>query len=80
MKSRHNILQEITLGMCIRYTPPVISENIEYTQDKHEERGRPFGFEANRNHYARSKTNDGHKNSNNAPFALKDEAKEEEDQ
>lgn len=66
--------------MCIRHGPPIVGKNIEYAQYEHKERGRPFCFEANCDHYARRKTDDWHKYPNDAPFALKNEAQEEEDQ
>jgi hypothetical protein len=39
--------------MCIGHIPPIVRKNIEYTQYEHKEGGRPFGFEANCDHYAR---------------------------
>jgi len=66
--------------MCIRHSPPVVGKDIEDAQHEHKEGGRPFGFKADCDHYACGKTNDRHKYPNNAPFALQNEAQEEEDQ
>ena len=67
--------------MVVRlYAPPVVRENVEDAQNNDKERGGPFGLEANRNHGASDKTNQGNQQTDEIPLTLKDEAKEEEDQ
>ena len=62
------------------YRPPVVREHVEATQYEDEEDGGPFGLETDGNHSAGDKTNDGDENTRNAPFTLKDESEEKEDE
>lgn len=61
-------------------SPPIVGENVENAQHHNKECGRPLGLETNGNHDTSGKTNDRNKNAHEAPFALKNEAKEKEDQ
>lgn len=60
--------------------PPVVGENVENTQNYYEERSRPLGLEANSNHDTGSETDNGNENTDEAPFTLDNEPKEEEDE
>jgi hypothetical protein len=59
--------------------PPIVDENIEYTQDENEERRGPLGLEANSNHRAGGETNQRDKRTSNAPLATECETNEKED-
>ena len=74
------VFQEVALGVRRVDGPEVVCDNIEYAEDEHEERSGPLGFEANRDHDAGSKTDNGDKDAPNAPGALDNETKEKEDQ
>lgn len=77
-EGRRDALQEIALRVRRVDRPEVVREDVEDAEDEHEERRGPLGFEAYRNHDARSKTNDGDEDSRDGPFALQDEADEKE--
>jgi hypothetical protein len=62
------------------YTPPVVGEHVEHTQDKDEESGRPFGLEADSNHPACTQTDNRHEHSSDAPLSLNDKSQKEEDE
>ena len=66
--------------MCGMHGPPVVGKYIEDTQDNDEECSGPLGLEADGNHDASGKTNDRDKDTDDVPFALKNEAKEEENE
>lgn len=59
-------------------SPPVVGKYVKNAQHQHQECSRPLGLEANGNHGASGKTEKGDKDTHEAPFALKNEAKEEE--
>ena len=66
--------------MCGMHGPPVVGKYIEDTQDNDEECSWPLGLEADGNHDASGETNDRDKDTDDVPFALKNEAKEEENE
>lgn len=59
-------------------TPPVVCEYIEYAENENEESSRPFCFESHGDHDTCCKAEYGDEYTNNRPFALNDEAEEEE--
>lgn len=61
------------------HTPPVVRKDVECAQYKHEENGRPFGFEANGYHSASGEAKNGDKETGDGPLTLKNESEEEED-
>ena len=64
--------------MCAVHAPPVVDEDVEYTQNNDQEGGRPFCLEANCYHGARGKTNEGYDEASYAPFALNHVPEEKE--
>ena len=60
--------------------PPVVSKDVEDAENEDEEGGRPLGLEANSDHSASAETKDRDENTHEAPLALEDEAKEQEDE
>jgi len=61
------------------HTPPIVGEHIKYAQHEDQKGSGPFGFEANSNHNASTKSKDGNEYATDTPFTLKDKAKEQED-
>jgi len=74
------VFQEIPLRMLGWYTPPVVGESIENTENDNEEGCGPFGFETDGHHGAGGKSEDGDEQPGNGPFTLNDESEEEEDE
>ena len=62
------------------YRPPVVDQDVENTENNHEDNGAPLGLESNDNHHARHKSEDAHENPPEAPRAGKDEPDEQENQ
>lgn len=58
------------------YTPPVVGEDVECAQNKDEEGGGPLCFETDGDHDTGGETENGNKDTGDAPFALNDESKE----
>lgn len=64
--------------MCAIYTPPIVGEDIEDTQHHDQKGSGPLGFEADSDHDACGKTEKRDEYTTYAPFALKNEPKEQE--
>lgn len=64
--------------MCTVHAPPVIDKNIEDTQGNDQEGSGPFGLEPDGHHSARGKTDQGHDDASDAPFALNHIPKKQE--
>lgn len=62
------------------YTPPVVGKDVEDTQHDDQEGSGPLGLEADSDHDACGKTEKRDEYTTYAPFALKDESNEQEDE
>lgn len=62
------------------HAPPVVGEYVEDAEDDDEEYSGPFGFEADGDHSACAESEDGDEYAADGPLALKDEAKEQENE
>lgn len=60
------------------YTPPIVGEDVENTQQDDQEGSGPLGLEADSDHDACSKTEKRDKYTTYAPFSLKDEPNKQE--
>jgi hypothetical protein len=59
-------------------TPPIVGKGVENAQNDDKESGRPFSFETNGDHTARSQTEDRDEEAGDTPLSLDNEAKEQE--
>lgn len=71
-------LEEIALWMGRMYAPPIIDEDIEGRKDDDKERGGPLGLEADSDHAASAEADQRHYDTNEIPFSLEHDTKEEE--
>lgn len=62
------------------YSPEVVHQNVEDTQDKNQERSAEFGLETNDDHDASNQADKGHTDSPHRPFAAENKPNEKEDQ
>ena len=66
--------------MCRVHSPEVVDDDIEDAENQHEKGCRPLGLEADGNHDAGGKTNNGDEKPCNAPLSTEDETDEQEDE
>jgi hypothetical protein len=64
----------------VAYSPEVVDQNVEDTQDENKQRRAPLGLESNHNHDTCDQTNDGDHHSPDGPLSAEHEADEEEDE
>jgi hypothetical protein len=74
------VFEEVSLGVRRVNAPPVVDEHVENAQQGDEETRAPLCLESNGDHDAGTETNDRDEHSGKGPFALEDEADEEEDE
>lgn len=62
------------------YAPPIVGKHVEDTQHDDQKGGRPLGFKADGNHGACGEAKESEEYTSYAPFSLKNEAQEQEDE
>ena len=67
-------LEEVTLRVCGVDAPEVVDEDVEDTEHDDEECASPLGLEADSNHCAGTKTDEGDKCTRKAPLSAEREA------
>ena len=75
-----NILEEITLGVFVVYSPPIIHEDVEQREDNDEETSRPLGLEPDYHHDASRKADKREDDTSEIPFPLEGYSNKQEDQ
>lgn len=65
---------------AVTYSPEVVHQHVEDTQDEYQQRGAPLRLESHHNHDACDQADDGDKHSPDGPLSTEHEADEEEDE
>lgn len=73
------VLQEVALGVSRVDAPPVVDEDVENTEEGHQETGTPFRLESNGDHDTSAETDNGNEDPGERPVTLEDESDEQED-
>lgn len=68
------------MRVCRVHAPPVVDEHVEKAQHQYQETCRPFRLKPDGDHDTGREPDDGYEYASDAPFALKDESNEEENE
>lgn len=65
---------------AVAYSPEVVHQDVEDTQDEHQQGGAPLRLKSHHDHDARDQADDGDHYSPNGPLSTEHEADKEEDE